>query len=233
MCPKRLLKLNTIKDISEIRFYLSGLKAVVFDLDDTLYSEKDYVKSGFRAISDILPNVKNAEERLWNFFEEKKTAINELLYEENIYSKELEMLCLETYRTHTPTIRLYENAYETLIHLKESHFFIGMITDGRPNGQKAKIKALNLEQFFDEIIITDELGGIQYRKPSPLAFKLMKERLSKKSSHNLSYNEMCYIGDNLKKDFIAPELLGMEAIYFDNPDGIYYNTNKAIVQQDI
>ena len=32
---------------------------------------------------------------------------------------------------------------------------------------------------------------------------------------------MCYIGDNIHKDFIAPEMLGMEWIWFRNPDGLY------------
>ena len=36
------------------------------------------------------------------------------------------------------------------------------------------------------------------------------------------YRDMCYVGDNVSKDFIAPEKLGMLSIWVRNPDGIYY-----------
>ena len=98
---------------------------------------------------------------------------------------------------------------------------LGIITDGRPDGQRAKILALGLDSLFDEIIITDELGGTEARKPSDKAFLLMHERLNKISGERIDYSEMCYVGDNTAKDFIAPESLLMRAIWFDNRDGIY------------
>lgn len=73
----------------------------------------------------------------------------------------------------------------------------------------------SLGKYFDEIIITDELGGIDFRKPNPRAFQILAERFSEE------YNRMCYIGDNIHKDFIAPEMLGMKCIWFRNPDGLY------------
>lgn len=42
----------------------------------------------------------------------------------------------------------------------KQNYKLGLITDGRPEGQKAKIKALRLGKYFDEIIITDELVGL-------------------------------------------------------------------------
>lgn len=90
-----------------------------------------------------------------------------------------------------------------------------MITDGRPEDQRAKIQALGIEPLFDEIIITDELGGIEYRKPNTAAFELMHEKF------NVPYEKMVYIGDNPNKDFVAPENLGMKAVWFKNEDGLY------------
>ena len=37
----------------------------------------------------------------------------------------------------------------------------------------------------------------------------------------ITYAEMCYVGDNIRKDFIAPQQLGMKAIHFLNQDGLY------------
>ena len=210
-----------ITDIAEITKHLDGLSVIIFDLDDTLYGEKLYVRSGYKAIARLLQNVPNAEERLWRFFQEKKVAINELLLEENIYSKELEKQCVEAYRNNQPELTLYPNVLESLRYIKGKKF-LGMITDGRPNGQHAKINALGISSFFDEIIITDELGGTEYRKPSPLAFEVMRDRISTKAGRPIPFSEMCYVGDNINKDFIAPIQLGMQAFYFNNPDGLYY-----------
>ena len=118
------------------------------------------------------------------------------------------------YRNQKPTISLYPGVYEMLQRIGKDKK-LGIITDGRIEGQKAKIKALGLEQLFDKIIITDELGGIEFRKPNTKAFVLMKEYF------NAEYAKMFYIGDNIKKDGIAPEQLGMAFIHFQNKDGLY------------
>lgn len=220
---KREVALLEIQNISDIMNHIDELSAVVFDLDDTLYSEKIYVRSGFSAIAQMLPDIQNVEERLWNFFLKKKIAINELLIEENLFSKDMEMKCLEAYRNNTPILTLYPDVEETLLAIKNKKKYLGMVTDGRPNGQRAKIKALGIEAFFDKIIITDELGGIEYRKPSPVAFELMQKGLSLKESNSIPFNKMCYVGDNIHKDFIAPEQLGMQTFFFNNPDGLYYS----------
>ena len=94
---------------------------------------------------------------------------------------------------------------------------IGLITDGRPEGQRNKLYALNIYNLLDEIIITDELGGIEYRKPNETAFRLMSQRL------HIPFNQMVYVGDNPTKDFVAPERLGMQTIFFKNPNGLYSN----------
>ena len=204
-----------ISDILETKSHTEGLKAVIFDLDDTLYSEKEYVKSGYHKVAKILPQVSNVEEKLWELFESKKTAIDELLAQENIQSEKIKQECLLAYRHQMPEIHLYEGVMEMLIELRGKGLKLGIITDGRPEGQRAKIQALGLEPFVDYIIITDELGGPVFRKPNMTAFQMMKEKM------NVSYDEMCYIGDNVKKDFIAPEKLGIKSIWFKNTDGLY------------
>ena len=62
-----------IQNITDIWQHLNGLKAFIFDLDDTLYSEKEYVKSGYAAVAKVLPNVEDAETKLWKAFEEKNS----------------------------------------------------------------------------------------------------------------------------------------------------------------
>lgn len=204
-----------ISDILEVKNHIEGLKAVVFDLDDTLYSEKEYVRSGYAKIAAVIPEVENAEKKLWLLFEEKKPAIDELLKKENIQSEEVKKACLRAYRHQVPDIHLYKGVVEMLVEFRKKGLKIGIITDGRPEGQRAKLQVLGLESMVDEIIVTDEFGGPEFRKPNSKAFQVMREKL------DVSYDEMCYVGDNTKKDFIAPKELGMRSIWFKNPDGLY------------
>ena len=155
------------------------------------------------------------EKKLWSYFLEKKNAIDELLSELGLPEKKQD--CLNIYRSHMPDIKLYDGTLELISLLKAKGIKVGIITDGRVNGQKNKIEALGLIELVDDIIITDELGGEQFRKPNDIAFRIMQCRW------RLPYETIAYVGDNMAKDFIAPRQLGMRSIYFENKDGIYYN----------
>ncbi|MCD7825504.1 MAG: HAD-IA family hydrolase [Clostridiaceae bacterium] len=206
-----------ISQVTEVNQYIAGLKAIIFDLDDTLYGEKKYVRSGYHAVAGILPQVEDCEGKLWRAFEKGKSAFDEVLKNEGIYTDELKQKCLRAYRFQQPDIHLYDGVLDMLVQLKAAGYKLGIITDGRPEGQRAKIEALGIEKYVDHVIITDELGGIEYRKPNDTAFRMMKEKL------DVEYSEMCYVGDNIKKDFVAPEKLGMRCIWFRNKDGLYYS----------
>lgn len=205
----------TIDNILDVTQYLDNIDAVIFDMDDTLYSEKEYVKSGYNAIEKEFIEIENMSQKLWNAFLNNKNAIDYVLEQEGLLTEENKSKALEIYRNHIPNIHLYDGIEDMLTQLKKNKK-IGLITDGRPIGQRNKIKALNLEKYIKEIIVTDELGGIEYRKPNLRAFELMQEKLK------IPFEKMVYIGDNINKDFIAPEKLGMHTIYFRNEDGLYF-----------
>ena len=189
----------------------SQIKGVIFDLDDTLYSEKEYVKSGFRAVSDYLGG--GYEAKLWSLFEDKKPAIDDLLKE--LGRENEKARALEVYRSHKPTISLYPGLAEMIEEQKKKGIKVGIITDGRPEGQRNKINALGLDALVEDIIITDELGGAQFRKPCDIAFRIMQNRW------RIPYEQMIYVGDNMSKDFQAPRQLGMQWRFLENKDGLY------------
>ncbi len=205
-----------IEKITDIKQHIGGLKAIIFDLDDTLYSEKEYIGSGFYAVAKRLSQVSEAEKKLWIAFNDKRPAIDEVLISEGIYSEELKQCCLEVYRQHDPNIHLYDGVLQMLVELRSRGYLLGIITDGRPEGQWKKINTLGLKEYIDHIIVTDELGGTKYRKPNKKAFVMMKKIFG------IKYNEMCYVGDNIKKDLVSPEKLKMRSIYFNNKEGIYF-----------
>jgi len=189
--------------------------AVIFDLDDTLYSEKEYVKSGFRAVAGVLSQVENAETKLWKAFFKGLSPIDTVLQQEKLFTNELKQACLRAYRTHTPDICLFDGFSELLAKLRACGIKLGIITDGRPEGQRSKLKALGLENLVDEILITDELGGERFRKPCDIGFRIMQRKM------NVPFERMVYVGDNVQKDFHAPAILGMQSILFKNKYGLY------------
>ncbi len=195
------------------------IKGVIFDLDDTLYSEKQYVRSGYKKIADYLGK-ENAAEKLWAYFEAGKPAIDVYLTEIGESGKKTE--CLKIYRDQIPEITLYDGIIEIIKDLRHKGIKVGIITDGRPEGQRNKLKVLGLDVLIDDIIITDELGGVQFRKPCDIAFRILQTRW------RLPYEQLVYVGDNPNKDFQACKQLGMRWKYFKNEDGVYFDKDAEI-----
>lgn len=191
----------------------ADINGVIFDLDDTLYGEKEYVRSGYRKIEEYL-GIAGAANRLWQLFEQGEPAIDSYLSEINRIEQKDK--CLKIYREQLPDIHLYNGAKELISDLKKKGIKVGIITDGRVEGQQNKIQQLGLAELVDDIIITDSLGGIQFRKPNDISFRIMQNRW------RIPFEQMMYVGDNLNKDFQAPKQLGMKWIWYKNPDGLYY-----------
>ena len=203
------------------------IKVVVFDLDDTLISESKYAFSAFTEIVSYLENILLIDkmkiyEDILNLYHKEKTQIFDRLFEKyhKSLSSEMKSYLIDVYRKHKPDITLDETTITILKSLRDKGIKTGIITDGYIETQKNKIEALNLIDFIDKIIYTDEFGR-EYWKPNPLAFESMKEFF------DVDYDEMIYIGDNIKKDFIAPNFLGMKSILLKNNNGVYSNIHAT------
>lgn len=197
------------------------IKAIVFDLDDTLISERDYIKSGFKYVSKIisdrykLDNNEVYEVMRELFKESPKNVFNRVLDNFNIkYKKEEVLYLVKEYREHKPNIEFYKDVIPTINKLRNNGYKLGIITDGYKETQNKKIDVLNCKTLFDEIIITDELGK-EYWKPHERSYKLMSKKL------NVDLSEMVYIGDNEAKDFVTANLLGVKTIRIERINGIY------------
>ncbi|MGG7078781.1 HAD family hydrolase [Clostridium sardiniense] len=197
------------------------IKAIIFDLDDTLISEEEYIKSGFKFISNKIGEkyklpIDEVFSKMMNlFYKNSKNVFNRVLdYYEIDYDKETVEFLIKEYRQHNPNIKFYEDVVEILSKLKINGYKLGIITDGYKETQIRKIDALSCKRFFDEIIITDELGK-EFWKPHERAYKLMAKKL------NVELKEMLYIGDNLKKDFITANKLGIYTCRIIRENSIY------------
>ena len=180
---------------------INKIKAIVFDLDDTLYLEEKYIESGFLHISKVieqlfgLPRQENFKIISMLFKESSMNVFNRFLDKKGIkYTKEDIKYLVDEYRNHIPQIDFCFDAVTAIRKLKEKGYKLGIITDGFEESQRKKLVSLDAYNKFDEIIITDELGK-EYWKPHPRAFEMILEKF------DIQPNEMIYVGDNPEKDF--------------------------------
>jgi putative hydrolase of the HAD superfamily len=181
-------------------------RLVVFDLDDTLFLERDYVRSGFRAVGDFVRRelgVPGFFKAAWRRFNagERSSIFDRVLAEKGVPpERRLIRAILARYRSHVPKVRLCPDARRFLERLPEG-VAVGVITDGRFLSQRAKVRALGLDRLVRDIVITGRWGP-RYAKPHPRAFRWMERRF------RLKGGACAYVGDNPSKDFQAPLMLG-------------------------
>ncbi|MBV7268154.1 HAD family hydrolase [Winogradskyella luteola] len=187
---------------------------VVFDLDDTLYNELDFLKSAYQYIAQKL-EVKNHKSLYINMFSLYRNNKNVFKLLSSEYNVEIQLL-IDMYRNHIPNIELFEGAMEMINSVKAKQGKIGIITDGRSKTQRAKINALGITDLVDKVIISEDIGT---EKPNINNFRIIESEFP-----NCNY---WYIADNLKKDFISPNQLGWNTLgLIDNGKNIHYASHK-------
>jgi putative hydrolase of the HAD superfamily len=188
---------------------------IVFDLDDTLYDEIDFIKSGFKEISVYLKDNKYYNFMIDEFYQNGSGKIFDKLIE--IFDLDISLQKLiEIYRFHKPNITLPQDSINLLEFTQD--FKTALISDGHYVTQKNKFNALDLGKYINYPIFTD---FYHTKKPELKPFEMvMKEYPNEK---------YIYISDNPKKDFIAPNKLGWNSIRYKNNIGIYkeYNSNAT------
>lgn len=175
---------------------LSSSKIFVFDLDDTLYSERDFEKSGIEFVYETL-SIKHVS--LEKIFENRNNWVDLIINGSN--NSITSQMVLNVYRNHFPTIQLYNDAKEFLENLRTKGSEMFLITDGRSITQRNKLRALGIESFFKGIVVSEEVNS---EKPSEHNFRLVM-------CDDMAENYI-YIADNPKKDFITPNKLGWTSI---------------------
>ena len=202
-----------------IKNYLSKIQMpnfVIFDLDDTLYKEINYVKSGFNAVSAYISNHTELEtkivfDKILNNYYSGGDAYLEIIKELQLNISKDKMISI--YRSHNPSISLDEKTKNVLDFLYNNNELKGILTDGRTIQQQNKINALGLNEYFIDIVISEEFGS---EKPNVENYSHF---MSAKKDVDMKYY---YVGDNLNKDFIPPNKLGWVTICLkDNGQNIH------------
>lgn len=201
------------------------IKAIIFDLDDTLYKEIDFVYSGFKEVCLYLSKINGIE------FEVLYKNSIEILRKDG-RGKVFDILCsnfgikedtqklVSIYRNTNPEIKLYKDSIYLINKLRDN-YKLGIITDGMASVQWNKIKALNLKDIIHKIIVTDDYGK-DFWKPSVFPY------LKISSSFSVLPEECIYIGDNPTKDFIGARKVGMNTVRIVRDYGDYINIKLSL-----
>ena len=197
---------------------MSRIRCVVFDVDDTLYLERDYVRSGFRAVADHVSRDRGLEgffERAWDAFcsGTRGSVFDRVLESYGLDPGPIVPELVRVYRSHRPAISLLPDARACLGRLR-GRVRMAAVTGGPALSQRSKVEALGLGRLMAPIVFTEELGN-GYEKPSPRPFRLVEEAAAASGA------DCAYVADNPEKDFSGPSALGWRTVRVRRPGGLH------------
>jgi putative hydrolase of the HAD superfamily len=190
------------------------IRALIFDLDDTLYPERKYVESGFKKVAKAIAEQSGGKPA--NFFDFMITALeqngrgrifDDLLEQFSLSTEKFSIETLVTlYRQHEPLIELYPGVEEMLNRLRKN-YRLAIVTDGTAIMQRRKVTALALGTMVDEVIYCWELAA---PKPSPAGFQAAMRKLA------VTPADTIIIGDRPDHDLAAAFAIGCPAIRIES-----------------
>jgi putative hydrolase of the HAD superfamily len=197
----------------------SGIAAVIFDLDDTLYSEHMFVDGGFRAVARFLAAESgeaedDITERLWALHgrDGRGRLFDTLLRDLGLDADdEAVLMCVLVYRTHSPRLEAGPAVLDTLRRLRAARVRIGLLSDGMASVQRRKLEALpEVAALMDAVVMTDELGP-GHGKPSSVGYLIACRLL------RVTPAEAAYVGNDPRKDFAGARLAGLLTVRVGEP----------------
>lgn len=199
---------------------LGRFRAVIFDMDDTLFPERAYVNSGLMAVAEQFATLLGPTEAAGREMVElsrgpESGRIFDVMLARRGLSSDAELVqsMVACYRSHVPQIGFHPDADRALSRLRD-RLLLGLISDGPLIMQRLKFDVLGLSGRLDRWILTAELGEGR-GKPHPQAFETIAAHLA------VGHSACVYVGDNPIKDFVAPNLLGWLTVRIVRPDGVY------------
>ena len=210
---------------------MSMIKAIVFDVDDTLYDKQPSFEKVFSDVFGLNLTDDEMNDVFANYVQQEQLAIAksnstsdfDLSKQEiNFHSlhhtfKKFNLVGLSqataeqfelAYAAACQNIQLFDGL-TTVFNTLLSKFKLGIITNGSTDTQLAKIMKLKLHHWFtrDQIITSEEANA---KKPDPLIFTLMNRKF------NLRGNEMMYVGSSYLEDMVPAKKAGWQTIWYNH-----------------
>lgn len=195
------------------------IRAVFFDMDDTLYDTSGFAAIARQAAVKSMVNngLKCTEEEGYEYLMDivKDKGSN--------YDKHFNILTKEVNGTEDPLIvvsgiityhntkfsmlKLEPECFSTLLYLKTQDYKIGLITNGKEIKQWEKLVRLGLYPFFDQVITSESVG---IEKPDPEIFKIAMNRLGVSSETSLM------IGNSFETDILGACNAGIQSMIINS-----------------
>lgn len=202
------------------------MKALIFDLDDTLY---DQIQPFRRAITSFLPIDDEEVVTLYKTFRQRADEVfvasatgkmpmkdmhiyrMKIALEDRGYqvTEQVAYAIQKAYEKEQGQLELMTGAESLFAYCKENGIQLGLITNGPHLHQERKIQALELERWIDKdrMMISGQVGVM---KPSIDIFQMMERQLT------LSPKEICYVGDSFENDMVGAKNAGWQALWFNH-----------------
>lgn len=217
------------------------IRAVIFDLDDTLYGYETLDREARGRVQDLVCEELGISAEVYGEAYsygrgETKRRLGDVAASHNrlLYcQKTLEYLgvnpmplSLRMYETYWGTflekMRLFDGVREFMEHMREQGIEMMICTDLTAHIQHRKIEALGIAGDIKYLVTSEEAGK---EKPAPEIFELCLEKL------RMRPEEVFYIGDSEVKDVKGAAAAGMRAVRFDpgKPGGEQYRAVERMI----
>ncbi|HXT71052.1 MAG TPA: HAD-IA family hydrolase [Vicinamibacterales bacterium] len=186
-------------------------RAVIFDLDNTLYPQRRFMRSGFAAVARQCAEECGLDwRRVYRILlRASRNGACGLEFQAAIGVFDLPWPRLQdylaTFRGHEPRLRLPEVSRRVLEYLRLKGWKTAVLTNGRPDVQERKVAALGLEPLVDTVVYAAE-HGIGTGKPDATPFLETVWRLG------VCVDRCVMIGDDERADIRAASALGMPSV---------------------
>jgi putative hydrolase of the HAD superfamily len=192
-----------------------ALKAVLFDMDNTLF---DFVSAKLKACREILSFIRRekgviVEEpaELFRYFLrgtygfEDYENIRDYMQERNVFTAQDYKKCCQIYeREKLENLKLYPGVMDTLDKLKVLGLKLVIITDADRHHALTRLKRVGLLNYFEFLVAADMTGT---KKPDLAHFIFALEILGTNPGETL------VVGDNIKRDIAPARKLGLKTAY--------------------
>jgi len=205
---------------------MARFRAVIFDLDDTLYPERQFVDGGIAAAAQWvaehtdLPADRCERELTGLFNRGERTRTFDVWLDAVGLPSGYSAAMIQAYRRHQPVLTLHEDAAAAIDWCRRAQLLTGLVSDGYLDVQRAKVASLGLADLLTTIVLSDEFGRA-FWKPAT------KPYLAAVDSLGVAPSEAVYVGDNPRKDFEGARRSGLKSVRVRRANGMYASEEAA------
>ena len=204
-----------------------NFSAVLFDLDGTLHDRAATVRrylAGHVRRFDLPAGYAERWTVLDDLGYRSKPEVYRRLVQELALTHSPEVLLGDWYTHGKLTPGLMPHAHETLSELRRRGLRLGLVTNGRSEGQRSTLAGLNLQDAFDTVLISEELN---IGKPDPRIYTRALEQLGVQAAQTL------FVGDSPTNDVLGPQQAGMKAALFPGGHALPAHIRPEYPLQDL